>query len=85
MAETTKTPWSEDVLNNLQKRQAAEHLHAYTCVVHSNISLIPTVDGWNCSEEGCDYTQDWALTSDAEGDIPDAVTLADFLGGAEEE
>jgi hypothetical protein len=71
--ETVPAPWDADQVDNLRKRQAAQHLHAYTCAVHSETALVPEKAGWRCPEDACGYTQDWAAATDVDGVIPAPV------------
>ena len=66
----SRAPWSDEQVEALRKRQAAESLHPYTCGNdHPGAGegvLVPTPAGWICPEPDCVYRQDWALASDLE-------------------
>ena len=67
-----RAPWNETQVRNLNARQQDEHRHPYTCGTkdkHSlllqgnkDTTLVAKADGWHCPN--CDYTQDWAHSSD---------------------
>jgi len=54
-------PWTDKQVKNLELRQAADHLHPYTC--ECGELLIPTKQGWIC--DSCTYTQTWCHPQDA--------------------
>jgi len=59
--------------------------HGYTCNKdhEDQVPLIAQEEGWKCSIESCDFTQDWALESSANSDLNSryALELAIALGG----
>lgn len=58
-------PWNEEQIAALKLRQSRLDIHPYTCVEHFWKPLTPTHKGWVCTVEFCNYTQDWALATDA--------------------
>jgi len=79
--EIRHAPWDMDEVRNLQRRQANTRFHPYTCVVHSDIPLVPEARGWRCPAKGCDYEQDWAAAADLSGGQEAAIIPASVLGG----
>ena len=66
---SVKAPWPPDQVEALNRFQACEWVHPFTCgqrdrATHPTITngdfgvLIATENGWICPD--CDYTQDWA-------------------------
>ena len=64
------TPEQVDVLSAYQQLGIT---HPYTCRLRSQHEgegiLIATTQGWKCSEDKCNYTQDWALKSTADPEL----------------
>lgn len=60
------SPWSQDEVENLNKRQNLPMLHPYTCGKCGR-NLIAHISGWRCSVISCDYKQNWALEQDVSG------------------
>jgi hypothetical protein len=60
MAKQVFAPWTDEQVAALQRHQADDRVHPYTCGNDhgGNRVLIPTHDGWCCPS--CDYTQRWA-------------------------
>ena len=52
------TPQLVAELNEYQRQAEILGHHPYTCVTHSDLSLIATTEGWICLQ--CDYKQTWA-------------------------
>lgn len=54
-----KAPWSAQQVDELNRSQADENSHGYTCPsnIHEDRALIATEAGWVCP--ACSYTQDW--------------------------
>jgi len=73
-----KAPWTTAQIENLRKRQAEPTLHSYTCDDCGN-DLYPTEQGWECYTDGCNYTQDWAHTSDVTGEFQSLVDFRKHL------
>lgn len=76
MSGLIRAPWSEEQVRNLNEFQEANYVHPFTCARRTETlhrvrpgrdmgQLIATPDGWICPD--CDYTQDWALDSMADG------------------
>lgn len=57
-SDRTFAPWTDEQVETLNKFQALEFIHPFTCIEHSNLPLIATKSGWVCAK--CDYTQGWA-------------------------
>lgn len=74
-----KAPWTAEQVNNLRKRQLEPSLHPYTCEKCGSV-LYPKASGWKCSKNGCDYIQDWAHASDANGEFQSLADLGKKLG-----
>lgn len=55
-------PWTPLQVMSLNRRQAATHLHPYTC--ECGRTLAAMADGWRCP---CGYRQEWAWRDDADG------------------
>lgn len=68
------TVWSPDQVENLRRRQAAEHLHPYTCGCGDHVELEPTSEGWRCPAEGR-IVQRWAHADDVAGTFPEPLVL----------
>lgn len=58
MAEFIHAPFTPEQVAALNIFQQSTQFHPYTCLFHSNTSLIATIDGWSCPH--CDYRQTWA-------------------------
>lgn len=76
MSEITKAPWTAEQCVLLNRRQANNSLHPYTCGGCSpSNTLVAVPEGWRCSR--CDYQQDWAHAADVAGvDDPSAELAA---------
>jgi len=59
------SPWTDEEIKNLKKRQANKTLHPYTCADCGEV-LVPTEFGFVCPSQYCDYMQNWAFDSDTE-------------------
>lgn len=73
-----EAPWTRDQVVNLQKRQQAYSLHAYTCGKCGS-RLFPASAGWICSTDGCGYTQTWAHDIDLDGGFKAVVAFPALL------
>ncbi len=63
------TPWTQEQVDGLNRRQQAIDLHPYTCGIDSTHRpvLLATANGWRCPVDmlgGCLYRQDWAHAID---------------------
>ena len=56
--DTNTTPWSDEIVRELNRYQKERKYHPYTC--DKGHDLIATTNGWVCSVDGCKYTQNWA-------------------------
>jgi len=65
-----EAPWTEQQVENLNRWQAAGHVHEYTCPNEHEGSRVleARTDGWHCP--GCPYTQTWAYESTMNGPPP---------------
>ncbi len=64
MSDTITAPWTQEQIDNLNRRQQREDLHPYTCGIDSSHPwLVATTKGWVCITL-CGYTQDWAHAVD---------------------
>jgi predicted RNase H-like HicB family nuclease len=68
-------PWDAETVRTLNRFQCHPFVHPFTCgnPQHSGQSpvLVAGTRGWRCSDprdEGCEYTQDWALALMADPD-----------------
>ena len=59
-ANMIEAPWTDEQVENLNRWQACEHVHEFTCPNNHDASrvLVAANDGWHCP--GCAYTQTWA-------------------------
>ena len=54
-----RAPWTPEVVEVLNRYQAAGFFHPYTCGASAcRETLVATAEGWRCPK--CSYTQDWA-------------------------
>jgi hypothetical protein len=80
---TITAPWTEEQVENLNKRQERHDIHPYTCGRDGcGGVLVATEDGWVCPN--CDYNQKWAHSVDGEGmidpyDVWDTLTYEQKL------
>ena len=60
-----EAPWTDEQVENLRRRQAAQWLHPYTGPDH--VDLVPSREGWRLPD-GTIF-QTWAHQYDVDGDI----------------
>ena len=56
-------PWTDEQVLNLLRWQSCPWVHPFTCAKEhklGGVRLLPTNEGWVCSIQTCDYTQNWA-------------------------
>jgi len=55
-----KAPWTKEQVDELNKLQADDRFHGYTCPNNHKERrlLVATKDGWICNH--CNYKQDWS-------------------------
>jgi hypothetical protein len=63
--ETIQAPFTDKQVEALNSFQLRPDVHPFTCGNDQHqsggaVRLVATNNGWVCSDEQCDYTQDWA-------------------------
>jgi len=53
-----KAPFDSKQIDSLKRFQECGYYHPFTCG-KCRSDLEPTPNGWICSVESCNYTQDW--------------------------
>jgi hypothetical protein len=56
-------PWTPHAVDTLNRFQRESGMHPFTCSADhqgSSPTLIATEAGWECPDDDCTYTQDWA-------------------------
>ena len=79
MLNVIRAPWSEEIVEILNTKQAMAHHHEYICPVPANGVKVPlraTTEGWRCN---CGHTQDWVREEDTKPiDIPNGFALKEL-------
>jgi hypothetical protein len=78
--ERNVAPWTADEVASLNEYQDSTTTTQFSCNNHglhgsAKVRLLATVVGWICLEPGCDYTQNWAHPSMADGTWRDLDTV----------
>jgi hypothetical protein len=62
MEKHISTPWTKEQVDALNWFQCSGLMHPFTCGFRHELrqTLVATVDGWFCPDDGCDYQQTWA-------------------------